>query len=541
MKRLNGLLSRSIHPVVLIFISSVFILTLTNYSFFEKVTQVYPWSNYSGFILSLGILVFCVIYLMTGILNLVLPIRAAVTIVIVVSATASYFADNFGTVIDTVMIRNTLETNLSEASDLFTLSLMLKLLFLAILPLLWVWRVPLLALPTRRRIKHHCSTAFIMVGIIALNLFCFSGHYASFFREHKPLRYFVNPVFPIYSSFKYLGNQFTDNSPKQFVKSAAYSNIPETDTHRELVIVVVGETARADRFSLNGYQRKTNPLLEQESNLVSYSDITACGTSTAISVPCMFAIKRQQDFDVDAAKHTENVIDLLAEAGVSILWRDNNSDSKGVADRVTFEDFRSPERNSVCDEECRDIGMLKGLQTYIEQQSGDVLIVLHQMGSHGPAYFKRYPAEFEYFKPSCQSNELASCSLEEINNAYDNSIRYTDYFLSQVIALLKANTPKYETAMLYISDHGESLGENGMYLHGMPRMFAPQEQLKVPIIAWIGESSDVDFTMTNEVKDRPNSHDAVSKAILNALEIESDVEFNDVPALLIMKPEGWDE
>ncbi|MCB1810140.1 MAG: sulfatase-like hydrolase/transferase, partial [Candidatus Competibacteraceae bacterium] len=295
---------------------------------------------------------------------------------------------------------------------------------------------------------------------------------------------------------------------------------PVGDADRELIIMVVGETARRDHFSLNGYARNTNPELAQISNLVSYQQVSACGTSTAISVPCMFALTGHDNFDGETAQHTENVLDILQRAGVSVLWRDNNSDSKGVATRVRYEDFRSPALNPVCDIECRDIGMLQGLQAYIDNQTGDILIVLHQMGNHGPAYYKRYPPEFERFTPACHSAELSTCSEQEINNAYDNAILYTDYFLSQVIALLKANTPQFETAMLYVSDHGESLGEKGLYLHGMPYLFAPKEQTEVPVIVWVGESSDVDLSSALRSKDKQNSHDAVFYSLLAAFEIE---------------------
>ena len=115
------------------------------------------------------------------------------------------------------------------------------------------------------------------------------------------------------------------------------------------------------------------------------------------------------------------------------------------------------------------------------------------MGNHGPAYFKRYPKEFEKFKPACQTAELSECSDEEIGNAYDNAILYTDYFLSQVVQLLKQNEQKFEASMLYISDHGESLGENNLYLHGMPYMLAPSEQTDVPVIVWAGKTSDIDI------------------------------------------------
>ena len=211
---------------------------------------------------------------------------------------------------------------------------------------------------------------------------------------------------------------------------------------------------------------------------------------------------------------------------MSILWRDNNSDSKGVAVRGAYEDFRSPRVNPVCDEvECRDEGMLHGLQAYIDQQKGDILIVLHQMGNHGPAYYKRYPKAFEHFTPVCKTNDLGSCSSEEINNAYDNVIRYTDYFLAKVIELLKQNDHRFETAMLYVSDHGESLGEYGVYLHGMPYALAPDAQKHVPAIMWIGQHMKRDLRLDNmdERRLRRWSHDNIFSTLLGLFEIESEV------------------
>jgi lipid A ethanolaminephosphotransferase len=221
--------------------------------------------------------------------------------------------------------------------------------------------------------------------------------------------------------------------------------------------------------------------------------------------------------------HTENALDLLQRAGVNVLWRDNNSNSKGVADRVRFEDFRSSDMNPVCDEECRDIGMLDGLQDYIDAHSGDILIVLHQMGNHGPAYFKRYPPEFERFKPACHSAELSECSNDEISNAYDNAILYTDFFLAEVIDLLKANTPAFETSMMYVSDHGESLGEDGLYLHGMPYLLAPPEQTDVPVILWLGQSSSIDLDSVLGGQHMAYTHDAVFQSLLSLFEVQTDL------------------
>jgi lipid A ethanolaminephosphotransferase len=239
----------------------------------------------------------------------------------------------------------------------------------------------------------------------------------------------------------------------------------------------------------------------------------------------MFSHLREENFSVEKGKKTENLLDVLKHAGVHVLWRDNNSDSKNVALRVAFEDFRTPEKNPVCDAECRDIGMLNGLQDYIDSNAnGDIVVVLHQMGNHGPAYYQRYPASFEKFTPVCRTNLLEECSEEEITNTYDNAILYTDYFLSETIQLLKKNTDRFETAMIYISDHGESLGENGVYLHGMPNFMAPAAQRNVGAIFWFGESyEDIDRNALAKKTGGAYSHDNLFHTILGLLEIRTSV------------------
>jgi lipid A ethanolaminephosphotransferase len=525
-------------PSLLLLIGCLFILISGNLSFFHQLSDIYPWEENQGFIISLGLIVFAVIFLLALTLELILPVRLALSVLLLIAAPTAYFADSYGTVIDVDMIRNTMETNVAEAGDLLTFNLLIHLFLWALIPVVLVYFIPLQKLALPIRIKHRLLALVSAIVLIVICLFSFSGHYASFFREHKSLRYFINPVFPVYSAGQYLARSLKSDRNQEYVHTADYANLPDIDPHRELVIVVVGETARSDHFSLNGYSRQTNPLLEKTANIISYSNITSCGTSTAISVPCMFAIAGRNDFNVDEAQQTENVLDLVVKAGPSVLWRDNNSDSKGVAGRFPYQSFRSAENNSICDEECRDVGMLADLQQYIDQQSGDIMIILHQMGSHGPAFYKRYPAEFEKFTPACQSAELSACSNEEIINAYDNTILYTDYFLSEVIALLKRNTPSFETSMLYVSDHGESLGENGLYLHGLPFMFAPQEQTKVAVVLWVGESSDIDFSASEKLRDVPNSHDAIAQAILTVMEVDSNAKLADTPPLFLLKKDN---
>jgi lipid A ethanolaminephosphotransferase len=294
----------------------------------------------------------------------------------------------------------------------------------------------------------------------------------------------------------------------------------------------VGEAGRTDHFSINGYGRQTNPLLEKE-DVISFTDISSCGTTTAVSVPCMFSIYNRQEFDDVKGKNVENVLDVIHHTGASVLWRENNSNSKKVASRVTYEEYRTSKKNTLCEDgECRDEGMLVGLQEYIDSRGkGDIFIVLHQLGSHGPAYYRRYPLRFEKFIPTCTSNQLEECSVEEIVNTYDNTILYTDYFLSKAIALLKNNDKHFATAMVYMSDHGESLGENGVYLHGLPYFFAPRSQKQVASIFWFGQRYRVDREALRQRAGLAYSHDNIFHTLLGMMDIETSVYIRDMDIL----------
>ncbi len=514
----------TLSATTIVVFTAIFLVLTGNHAFFVKMLEVYPWSvgNF-GFLLSVSVGFTCVLIVLMTLLGSIVPVRVVASAFILITAMLGYFSDQFGAVIDTGMIQNILETDTAEAADLFNSGLILRVLFLGALPVFVLWRLPFSRAARGRELFRKIQAAGGAVAIIVICLFSFSDAYSGFFRLHKPLRYYSNPTFALYSAGRMLMSAGGVAESGPLILVAEDAAIPVTDTDRELIIMVVGETARADRFSLNGYGRETNPELAKEQGLVSYTNISACGTSTSVSVPCMFALDGYEEFDLRRAKNTENVLDVLTRAGVSVLWRDNNSGSKGVATRVVFEDFSHPDRNPVCDGECRDIGMLNGLQEFIDGTRGDILIVLHQMGNHGPAYFKRYPAEYERFVPACQYEELSRCTDEEIGNAYDNAILYTDHFLAQVIRLLQENTPQYETAMLYVSDHGESLGEKGLYLHGMPNMLAPDEQTEVPVIVWVGDTSDIELTSALDVRHVENSHDAAFHSLLSAFEVDTEV------------------
>lgn len=509
----------------LIVLVSVFLMAFDNRAFFANITDVYPVNlDNVAFLASLAVVFGAALVVILSLVCYRYTIKPVLILVLMLSSFAAYFMDSYNTVIDTDMLRNVAQTNVSEASDLMSVTLVLYVVLLGILPSLFVARVKVTTGTFRRDILSTVKLASISLGIGVLLIVIFSNFYASFIREHKILRYYANPSFYIVSTAKFASSAI-ESSNLPFRMIAEDAQAAPADHPRELIIMVVGETARADRFSLNGYERKTNPELAKD-NVISFTDFWSCGTSTAVSVPCMFSVYGESDYDQKKAESTENALDILARTGVNVLWLDNNSDSKGVADRVTFKDFKTPENNPVCnDEECRDTGLLTNLQEYIDSHpEGDILVVLHQMGNHGPAYYKRYPKEFEKYTPVCQTNQLEDCSKEEINNAYDNAILYTDHFLAKTIDVLKRNTPKFETGLFYLSDHGESLGEFDVYLHGLPMFIAPDAQRHVPAVMWFSDNfSGVNEQALRASKDRTMNQDWVFHTLLGLFDVSTDV------------------
>ena len=512
----------------LIIIASAMLVIFYNFAFFRNIFNIYPASpaNYA-FIASIACVLGCFVALLLALVDSRHTTKPVLIPIFLISSVASYFMDSYNVIIDSTMIQNAALTDIGEITDLLNFKLALYFLVLGVVPSVLIYKANISYAPLKQGIITKLKFTAILLVIIASQLFIFSKNYASFFREHKQARYYTNPVTYIYSVEKYIKGSLAARN-LAIEPAGLDARIPVEDFHRELTILVVGETARADRFSLNGYTRKTNPLLEKE-DVISFTNVHSCGTSTAVSVPCMFSMYNRDDYDDEKGYSKENLLDVLNHTGVNVLWRDNNSDSKGVALRVQYEDYKSPQSNTQCDTECRDIGMLDGLQEYIDAHTqDDILIVLHQMGNHGPAYYKRYPKTYERFTPVCETSQLEQCSEEQINNAYDNVILYTDYFLARVIDLLKQNTNTFETAMFYVSDHGESLGEKGVYLHGLPGFLAPEEQTHVATILWFGDNYDEIDTESVRLKaDRDYSHDNIFHTVLGLMEVNTDLYNRD--------------
>lgn len=442
------------------------------------------------------------------------------------AAVAAYFADAYGIAIDRDTVRNVLETDAREVWGLVNLRFAAHVLVLGVLPAALVWRVRLAELGLQRQVLQRAAL-WAGAPLFALAAFtAFNAHYVSFLREHKSVRLLVVPANAVYGTASYLSHAWrAANQAPGEDPDAPVTRAPVPAGKPLLVFVVVGETARADNFQLGGYGRETNPELARR-GVLYFSNVTACGTSTAISLPCMFSGAGRDRFDAARAGSQANLLDAVARAGIDVEWRDNNSGCKGICARVrTIEHARATDERYCGKRGCYDEIMLEGLPEAISRLKSDALIVFHQAGSHGPGYHERYPPRFEKFTPVCRGNDLSRCSADEVRNAYDNSIVYSDHVVAKQIDLLAQVARTVDSALIYVSDHGESLGELGLYLHGAPFGLAPQQQKRVPLLLWMSEGYAARSSLSRpclEAKTRQAlSHDNLYHTVLGALGVST--------------------
>ncbi len=466
---------------------------------------------------------------LTLLLNLVFTLFAFrwtfkpfLALMLLLCANVSYFADTYGVIIDKSMIHNILETNVAEATELLTWPLFRHLTLYAFVP------IALLFL-TRVRYFGWKRELFVKSGVILGSLALVAGmgfanykEITLFGRANKDLEVYINPTHVIHSLKKVVKSRYFSHKNEPFVTVAEDARRSETG-QKEVLVLVVGETARSQSFSLNGYQRNTNPQLANE-DVISFPDVEACGTATAESLPCMFSLQERDHYSLSLAKRSENLLDILNHTGVNVVWRDNDSGSKGVSDRVVYESLSDQTDPRLCNSNnCFDEILLEGFEPLLAKASGANLIILHTKGSHGPSYYKRTPEAFKPFLPECAQDNVQDCSQQELVNAYDNTIFYTDYLLSRVIEMLKAQD--FATAMLYVSDHGESLGENGIYLHGLPYSLAPAEQTHVPLIFWANEEFLADHHIDRDTlvmaRQATYSHDNLFHSLLGLFNVKT--------------------
>ncbi|NBB12195.1 phosphoethanolamine transferase [Pseudomonas sp. SLFW] len=456
-------------------------------------------------------------------------LKPVLSLVAMCSAAAAYFMNTYGITIDTVMMQNVLETNPGEAKALLSGRLFLYLGLLGALPIAVIWLIPV---TYRRVLPGLINKVLVCIGcvlVIAAAVGPFYSTYAPIFRDEDKLTHFINPTNYIYAIGK-LTKQTVAIKETVKIQTVGTDSVlsPEAQARpkKSLMIFVVGETARADHFSLNGYARETNPELKKQ-DILNFTQVASCGTSTAVSVPCMFSKFPRSDYSDKKGKIYEGLLDMLQRAGLKVVWLDNNSDCKGTCLRVPHSDIPKNQPSPFCDgQNCLDESLLVGLQAYIDSLKDNAIIVLHSDGSHGPEYYDRYPKSLERFTPVCHTNQLGSCTSDELKNVYDNTILYTDHFLSQTIELLKRNQDKVDTSMIYVSDHGESLGENGIYLHAAPYAIAPSAQTHVPMVMWFGnatlEDAGVDRSCLAAKQNQPDlSHDYMFHSVLGLLGVNT--------------------
>ena len=452
----------------------------------------------------------------------------------VVAAFAQHFMLGYGTVMDKGMIANALQTDWRESRDLFTPWLLVQLIVIAGVPALWLWHQPVRRSGALRNVLKTVGLFVLAMGLLLAGVLAGFRQLSPLVRNNMDLRFMINPVTPILATLDATVKPlFKHHKPfASIAAGAVLTPAVGSDKRPPLLVLVVGETARADHFSLNGYGRDTNPELAKRGAL-SWRQVTSCGTATRESLPCMFSHLGRTDFYASKVEY-DGLLDVLQAAGLAVLWVDNQAGCKGVCNRVanvsTEADAKTAagQRSCGADGECLDEVLVDTLQTRLASMPRDrvkngVVLVLHQMGSHGPAYFKRSDEPHKAFKPECATNALSECSHEQLVNVYDNSIRYTDHVLAGVIDWLKTQQ-QYATGMLYVSDHGESLGENGIYLHGMPWALAPEAQKHVPWIMWMDglqTHSGVAMGCAEKTLNEAASHDNYFHTVLGLVGVQS--------------------
>lgn len=499
---------------------SLFTLFAYNKLFFEKLWNVYPSPLFVGM---LTLVLFLLLNAACAILFWPKMTKFLAIVLTLINGGVFYFMYVYNVAIDKVMLMNVLETDAQEVAGLLSWDMVWMYFLLAILPSILIYKTKIIYAAPKKLILQKIG---LILGVFLISAAIIGMGYketAQFLRNNKPIKYLLIPV-NYFSAVVSLTKEQLQSRPKEFVKigeDAVQQPYWQNNGKPNLFVFVVGETARAANFSLNGYEHDTNaPLKPFASDLLSYKEVYSCGTSTAISLPCIFSAQGRSDFEKSEVEHTENLTDIVQRAGYKVWWRGNVTGCKGICNRV--------ETQMLCDKDtCFDDILNKGLNERALKENKDMFVVLHQLGSHGPTYYKRYPKSAEKFKPNCETERLDKCSREEIVNVYDNTIYYTSQNLADLIKQLEALKGQYNTFMLYVSDHGESLGENNIYLHAAPYMVAPDEQIHVPMLMWFDDEFANKFHLDrNCLKTKLNnkySHDNLFHSFLGLMGIKTSV------------------
>ncbi|HET8707536.1 MAG TPA: phosphoethanolamine--lipid A transferase [Pseudomonadales bacterium] len=513
----------------MIWLVSAWIVLLDNGLFWQTI-----WNSAGGWAPAPLAFIFSALVVAVALTNLLLNLlsfswltRIFLGLALNLCAIASYYMNHFNVLIDAEMIRNVVATDFNEALELINHTTFVYVLLLGVLPSLLMWRY----LDVQRNFLQEAMaklfSSLLSLLLMACFIFPLFPNYASLARNHRDLRLMLTPLNYVAGLFNVAKSSWQSAMNQPVLVPAARSTHWREQKKHAVFVLVVGETARSANFSLAGYSRLTNPELSQR-DVIYFGNVHSCGTATAVSLPCMFS--NMVPGGTQMAGKGANLLDVLNQSGFQLLWRDNNSGCKSVCDRIPFESMTKNKNTVYCGHgECFDEILLEGLATYIDHLNEDAVIVLHQKGSHGPAYFLRYPTEYERFEPVCRTSELQKCSQQEIINAYDNTLLYTDHVLAELIDLLAKKSDQVDTAMLYLSDHGESLGENNFYLHGAPYVIAPSEQTHIPMIAWLSQGFKqrigLEWSCLQTHKNADLTHYHLFHSVLGLLQVQSPAYF----------------
>ena len=519
----------AIHVETLVLLSASFLMLAGNGAFWRAALAGRDWTQASTLGLVTAMFVaFSAFYFAFGAsIASRHTVKPLLTILLMVSAGAGYYMDRYAVYFDRAMLRNVLATNYKEASELLGWDLVAYLLVFGVFPSILVWWPQLKRRSLGRALAVRLLWVAMALGVGVGSLMLVFPDFASLMRNHKEVRHLLTPGNVVSAlAGNAWGRAKRPSQPKLPVGADAKLGAGWVGrTRPALFVLVVGETARAQNFSLNGYHRDTNPELSRR-GVINFPHAQACGTSTEVSLPCMFSSFGRRNYDEEKILTHESLLHVLARAGFQVQWRDNQSGCKGVCDGLREVRLDHADVPALCAEgQCLDEILVRGMDGVARDSQGNLFVVMHQLGSHGPAYFKRYPAAFKRFTPACESEDLRSCSQAEIVNAYDNSLLYTDFVLGRVIDFLDRAQATHDTAMIYVSDHGESLGEGGLYLHGMPHAIAPDVQKNVPFLMWLSPAFQRSFGVSPGCMrgraDQPASHDNLFHSLLGVLDVET--------------------
>lgn len=517
-------------PEVLILLVSLWIALTCNVGYWRVIAENSPPGDLPtlAFFASFSLLTVGLIGLVMLVLAVGRGTRVVLAIALFVAAGAGYFTANYGVLFDTGMLVNVIETNQAEAFELVSPSLIAITAIFGLIPAILIWRYPLSSRRFPAALLQRSIAVFFALGLIAGPLYASQKEIFSVARNHQELRHMIAPLNVISASYIFARDSLeTPAAFKQVALDATHVNAALEGQRPIVHVLIVGETARAANFGLNGYALNTNPELTHYKG-IHFLEATSCGTATAVSLPCMFSIQERQNFDREESRNEDNLLDIAARSGYDVYWVDNGNGCKGLCSRVDSRDVHISNASIICPKgKCYDEMLVDELENILSSVTSDTLIVLHQLGSHGPAYFRRYPETSRVFRPDCRSANFGDCSNLEISNAYDNTIAYTDHVIAAAIDTLSIHSNDINASLIYVSDHGESLGEHHLYLHGMPYKFAPEEQTRVPMIAWLSadamKQQHVESNCNLHTDSMPISHDNLFHTELGLLGIKTTV------------------